>query len=84
MSCIHPKTRELAQRVSGSDEIVLLWHPEDDRLEVSVCDITTGVGFYIGVAPANAMDAFKHPYAYAPRDNVVNRAVLEIAASADG
>ena len=56
--------RELARRVSGTDEIVLLWHPEDDRVEVSVCDVTTGATFHIQIAPRDAMDAFTHPYAY--------------------
>jgi hypothetical protein len=57
--------RELAQRLSGTAEILLLWHPGIDRLEVSVCDFATGVGFRIEVAPGSAIDAFHHPYAYA-------------------
>ena len=58
-------TRELAQRLSGSDEIVLLWLPRCDRVQVSVRDLDTGVGFHVEVAPARALDAFRHPYAYA-------------------
>jgi hypothetical protein len=57
--------RELAQRLSGTDEVLLLWHPEIDQVEVSVSDVTTGEGFHIEVAPGTAMDAFRHPYAYA-------------------
>jgi hypothetical protein len=57
--------RELARRRSGTDEIVLLWHPEDDRVEVSVRDVTSDATFQIEVAPGNALDAFTHPYAYA-------------------
>ncbi len=60
-------TRELAQRLSGTDEVLLLWHPEIDRVELSISDVTTGEGFHIEVAPATAMDAFHHPYAYAAR-----------------
>jgi hypothetical protein len=60
-------TRELAQRLSGTDEVLLLWHPEIDRVELSVSDVTTGEGFHIEVAPGTAMDAFHHPYAYAGR-----------------
>ena len=60
-------TRELAQRRSGTDEVLLLWHPESDRVELSVSDVTTGEGFHIEVAPGTAMDAFHHPYAYAAR-----------------
>ena len=59
-------TRELAQRLSGSDEILLLWNPRDGHVEVSVRDVATGVGFNLEVARASALDAFHHPYAYAP------------------
>jgi hypothetical protein len=59
------RTRELAQRLSGTDEVLLLWHPEIDCVELSVSDVTTGEGFHIEVAPGTAMDAFHHPYAYA-------------------
>jgi hypothetical protein len=59
------RTRELAQRRSGSVEVLLLWHPESDRVELSVRDVATGAGFRLEVAPGNAMDAFRHPYAYA-------------------
>jgi hypothetical protein len=58
-------TRELAQRLSGSDEIQLLWYPQCERVEVSVRDAATGVGFHLEVAPGRALDAFQHPYAYA-------------------
>ena len=57
-------TRELAQRLSGADEVLLLWHPEIDQVELSVRDLVTGAGFHIEVAPGNAIDAFYHPYAY--------------------
>ena len=58
-------TRELAQRRSGREEILLLWHPESGRIEVSVRDLETGDGFEIEVAAGAALDAFRHPYAYA-------------------
>jgi hypothetical protein len=58
-------TRELARRLSGSDEVLLLWHPEIDRVELCVSDVATGEGFHIDVAPRTAMDAFRHPYIYA-------------------
>jgi hypothetical protein len=57
--------RELAQRRSGADEVLLLWQPELDCVELSVRDVVTGAGFSIGIAPASAIDAFYHPYAYA-------------------
>jgi hypothetical protein len=58
-------TRELAQRRSGADEVLLLWHPESDRVELSVRSLATGAGCQIEVAPADAIDAFYHPFAYA-------------------
>lgn len=58
-------TRELAQRLSGTVEVLLLWHPEIERVEVSVNDPATGASFHVEVAPSNAIDAFYHPYAYA-------------------
>jgi hypothetical protein len=60
----HRPGRELAQRRSGADEVLLLWHPELDRVELAVRDLITGAGFRVEVAPADAIDAFYHPYAY--------------------
>jgi len=66
----HKPSRELAQRRSGTDEVLLLWHPESDRVELCVRDRVTGAGFRVEVAPAAAIDAFYHPYAYtAGRDD---------------
>ena len=59
--------RELAQRLSGTDEVLLLWHPESERVELSVRDSETGASFHLDVAPACALDAFYHPYAYIAR-----------------
>ena len=61
------RTRELAQRRSGADEVLLLWHPESDRVELAVRNLATGVGCQIEVAPGDAIDAFYHPSAYAAR-----------------
>jgi hypothetical protein len=57
--------RELAQRLSGTDEVLLLWYPENERVELAVRDMATGVGFHLDVAPGCAIDAFYHPYVYA-------------------
>jgi hypothetical protein len=56
--------RELAQRRSGTDEVLLFWHPESERVELCVRDVATGAGFHLDVPPASAVDAFYHPYAY--------------------
>jgi hypothetical protein len=64
---MHSQTRELAQRLSGPDEIQLLWHPSSDRVELTVRDVETDVTFHVELAPATAIDAFYHPYAYLTR-----------------
>jgi hypothetical protein len=65
--CLSTATRELAQRLSSADEVLLLWHPESDRVELSVRNLATGVGCEIEIAPADAIDAFYHPFVYAAR-----------------
>ncbi|HEU5215770.1 MAG TPA: hypothetical protein VFU30_09540 [Gaiellaceae bacterium] len=57
-------TRELARRVTGTVEVLLLWHPEGDWVELALCDLAVGVGCQVEVAPDSALDAFYHPYAY--------------------
>src|SRR5437763_269978 len=46
-------------------EVALLWQPETNRITVSVYDSKTGDDFDIEVDPAEATDAFHHPYPYA-------------------
>jgi hypothetical protein len=65
--CLSTPTRELAQRRSGTVEVLLLWEPSVERVELSVCDSATGSGFHVEIAPGNAIDAFYHPYAYAAK-----------------
>ena len=59
----HP--RELAARESNGIHVVLLWHPGNDELTVSVEDVHIGDRFQLAVAPERALDAFNHPFAYA-------------------
>jgi hypothetical protein len=65
--CKRGRTRELARRLSGTLEVLLLWQPEIDRVELCVRDWAGGTGFHIAVASADAIDAFYHPYVYATR-----------------
>ena len=66
-SSTKPAARELAQRLSGTDEVRLVWHPASDCVELSVSDVETGAGFRMAVEPGRAVDAFYHPYAYTTR-----------------
>jgi hypothetical protein len=58
-------TRELTQRLTGAVEVALLWLTGTDCLWVSVRDASGGVDFRLEVDPAEAMEVFHHPYAYA-------------------
>jgi hypothetical protein len=60
-----PNTRELAARESNGLHVLLLWHPREDALTVSVEDDRLGDRFQLAVAPDRALDAFYHPFAYA-------------------
>jgi hypothetical protein len=65
MSPAAPHTRELAARDSDGIHVVLLWHPDENVLTVSVDDTRAGDRFQVEVAPDRALDAFYHPFAYA-------------------
>ena len=59
------QTRELAARDSDGVHVLLLWHPAENAVTVSVEDARFGETYQIAVAPDRALDAFYHPYAYA-------------------
>jgi len=65
MSPATSQTRELAARESDGIQVLLLWHPDEDALTVSVEDARLGDRFHIAVARDQALDAFYHPFAYA-------------------
>jgi hypothetical protein len=65
MSPVTPQARELATRESDGINVVLLWHPDENALTVSVEDARAGDHFQMQVAPDRALDAFYHPFAYA-------------------
>lgn len=58
-------TRELAARESNGLRVLLLWHPNEDAVTVSVEDSRAGSSFELPVARDRALEAFYHPYAYA-------------------
>ena len=65
MNPVTLQTRELAERDSDGIHVLLLWHPRENTLSVSVEDARAGDQFDIAVAPDSALDAFYHPFAYA-------------------
>jgi len=65
MSPATTHTLELAARESDGIYVLLLWHPREDAITVSVEDDRRGDCFRLAVAPDRALDAFYHPFAYA-------------------
>lgn len=56
--------RELDRRLTAGLEVVLYWHGAES-VSVSVHDTHTGEEFELEVEASQALDAFRHPYAYA-------------------
>jgi hypothetical protein len=65
MSPATPQTRELAARESDGIHVLLLWHPNENALTVSVEDARIGDRFQLAVSPDRALDAFYHPFVFA-------------------
>jgi hypothetical protein len=65
MSPATPETWELAARENNGIHALLLWHPREDALTVSVDDSRAEHRFQLAVARDRALDAFYHPFAYA-------------------
>jgi hypothetical protein len=57
---------ELAQRSSHGIDVYLFWNQPGSRVTVSVVDERTNDGFEFEVDGRDALDAFNHPFAYAP------------------
>lgn len=56
--------RELAAREGvGGLDVRLIWRPHDEAVFVVVSDPAAREQFALQVDPANALDAFHHPYA---------------------
>ena len=58
-------SRELAARESDGIQVLLLWHPDENAVTVSVEDARVGERLELAIAPERALDAFHHPFAYA-------------------
>jgi len=56
--------RELDHRESGDISVTLLWYEESNRVVVHLDDAGTGEELELEVAGPDALDAFRHPYAY--------------------
>ena len=61
--------RELDHRRADGIEVTLLWNAETKEVLVSVVE-REGDTMEFQVPPAQALDAFHHPYAYAASDQL--------------
>ena len=57
--------RELDHRGGDGIDVTLMWNAQDDTTYVFVDDNRSGQSLRIAVDGADALDAFRHPYAYA-------------------
>jgi hypothetical protein len=59
--------KELDYRTADHIEVSLLWSPESGQLAVVVVDEAAGEEFAMEVEPSEAMEVFRHPFAYVDR-----------------
>ncbi|HEY7206990.1 MAG TPA: hypothetical protein VH416_02020 [Gaiellaceae bacterium] len=57
--------RELDSRTADGITVTLFWHPTTDRLTVLVANEPDDELLELEVAHDEALEAFRHPYAYA-------------------
>jgi hypothetical protein len=75
--------RELAHRAHDGLEVTLLWDPRSNEVSVDVVDERTDSSFSLPVPAGSALDAFNHPYAYAPAWIELNNASARETAVAE-
>jgi hypothetical protein len=63
---------ELASRESAGIQVSLFWSRGDNTVSVVVRDNRTGDEFSLAAQPDEAMDVFRHPFAYAARRRVTS------------
>jgi hypothetical protein len=71
---------ELAFRECDGIEVTLVWDGVEDRVLLNVRDRRTGEWFVCGVDRADALDAYRHPFAYVARRRARTRQPLRISA----
>ena len=73
-------TAELAQRNQDGLDVKLLWDRQSNDVWIELVDERTDSTLVFGVDPASALDAFYHPYAYAPDQTVELEPAAAVAA----
>ena len=59
--------RELARRTADHLDVTLYWCPAERYVVVSVVDERDGAAWCVDARAADALEAFRHPFAYRPR-----------------
>jgi len=73
---------ELDHRATDGVEVSLLWTRSTNAVSILVRDAKSGDDFELDVHPADARDAFDHPYAYAARNGISYGAGARVAVHA--
>jgi YD repeat-containing protein len=60
--------RELAHRDADGIAVTLSWNERSNRVTVKVYDARSDDGFELDVDSDRALDAYRHPFAYAAAD----------------
>jgi YD repeat-containing protein len=79
-SPVDPAIRELDRRNGDGIDVRLFWDSQSNRVCVFVEDERSGESLRFGVAAADALEAFRHPYPYAYAGR--QRAERRVSASA--
>jgi len=80
MTTVATLRRELAHRSTDGIEVSLFWSKPSNRVTIELVDERIDERFEFEVAHEKALDAFRHPYAYAPTqalDLVETRAAVQ-------
>ena len=67
METLEREMRELDHRIGDGFEVTLLWSDVDGSLKVVVNDWRSDERFEVPARPDNALEIFKHPFAYRPK-----------------
>jgi hypothetical protein len=57
--------KELAHRAGDGIDVSLYWNERTNRVAVKVYDARSGESFELDVDGRSALDAYRHPFAYA-------------------
>jgi hypothetical protein len=68
---------ELAHRECAGIDVSLFWSPDGNTFSVVVRDNRTGEEFSLAAGPGEAMDVFRHPFAYRASRGLVSRVVTD-------